>query len=100
MGERLLDRMVFVRSRRVLQRLLTEEGPETVLVLADPELGAEVAVVGGRVGLQSQHGSQTVVDGIGEGVRQLSHMVRQPGPVDQLQPQRHRDRILGQTRRC
>ena len=41
-GERLLDQMVFVSGRHALQRLLTEEGSEMVLVVADPELRTEV----------------------------------------------------------
>ncbi len=40
--ESLLDQMVFVSGRRALQRLLTEEGPEMVLVLTDPELSSAV----------------------------------------------------------
>lgn len=40
--ENLLDRMVFVSGRHGLQRLLTEEGPEMVLVVTDPELGSVV----------------------------------------------------------
>ena len=40
--ENLLDRMVFVSGQHALQRLLTEEGPEMVLVVTDPELGSAV----------------------------------------------------------
>ena len=38
----LLDRMVFVSGRRALQRLLTEQGAEMVLVVTDPGLRSAV----------------------------------------------------------
>ena len=70
MGERLLDRMVFVRSRRVLQRLLTEEGPEMVLVLADPELGAEVVESRHKVVIAVQvHGGAVAARRAADGTR-------------------------------
>lgn len=40
--EDLLDRMVFVSGRHALQRLLTEQGPELLLVVTDPDLGSVV----------------------------------------------------------
>ena len=69
-GERLLDRMVFVSGRRALQRLLAEEGSELVLVVTDPELGTEVVESRHAVVIAVQaHGSAVVARRAVDGTR-------------------------------
>ena len=69
-GERLLDRMVFVSGWRALQRLLAEEGSEMVLVVTDPELGTEVVESRHAVVVAVQaHGGAVVARRAADGTR-------------------------------
>ena len=69
-GEKLLDRMVFVSGRRALQRLLAEEDSEMVLVVTDPELGTEVVESRHAVVIAVQaHGGAVVARRAADGTR-------------------------------
>ncbi len=68
--QNLLDRMVFVSGRHALQRLLAEEGPEMVLVVADPELGSAVGPSRHTVVIPVQaHGGAVVARRARDGTR-------------------------------
>lgn len=46
---------------------------------------------------QPENSTDTVVDSAGQSRWQLAHSVAQPGPIDQLQSKRHRDRCRRQS---
>jgi len=56
-----------------------------------------MSTIGAEGRLYAQYASNPVVDGIDKGVGQLPNALSQPGPIYQLQPKRHRDRVLRQT---
>ena len=48
---------------------------------------------------KAQQRSEAVVDGVDKGTGQLAHALRQPRPINELEPNGHRDRVLRQARR-